>query len=90
MVTLTASVYHPLPQSQVILATMQVKQENHKFVEIFWQQFNEAYKNANGICTMFSHVGWCTDMASSNFSGMSAVFVDEILEKMNGCEFHFH
>ena len=39
---------------------------------------------------MFSPVGWCTDMASSNFSGMSAVFGDEILGKMNGCEFHFH
>ena len=37
-VTLAASFYHPLLQSQVVLATMNCKHENHKFVGIFWQK----------------------------------------------------
>ena len=43
-VTLMVSFYHPLLQKQVVLATMQCKHENEKFNRIFWEQFNEAYK----------------------------------------------
>ena len=35
--TLTASMYHPLLRKQVVLATMQCKHENTKFVTIFWR-----------------------------------------------------
>ena len=43
-VTLTASFYHSLLQQQVVRTTMQCKHENEKFIGIFWEQFNEAYK----------------------------------------------
>ena len=42
-VTLTASFYHPTLQKPVVLATMQCKHNNEKFIETFWKQFNEAF-----------------------------------------------
>ena len=36
------------------------------------------------------HVGWCTDMKSSNFKDISAVYGEDALNRMNGCEFHFN
>ena len=36
-VTLTTSVYHPLLRSQIVLATMQCKHENNKFMEILYK-----------------------------------------------------
>ena len=72
-VTLTASVYHPLLRSQIVLAIMQCKHENNKFVEIFWCMFNHAYKVVNDIEKQFPPTSWCTDMASSNFTGIAVV-----------------
>ena len=46
-VTLTASAYHPLLCKQVALATSQCKQEDQENIKIFWQVFNEAYKEVN-------------------------------------------
>ena len=89
-VTLTASVYHSLLASQIILATMQCKHEHKKCVDIFWRTFNQAYKDVNGVDKQFNPIGWCTDMATSNFTGISAVYGEEVLDKMNGCEFHFN
>ena len=87
-VTLTASMYHPLLQSQITLATMQCKHENDKFVEVFWKKFNEAYRTIND-CN-FNPIGWCTDMCTSNFNGIRAIYGEDVLQKMNGYEFHFN
>ena len=88
--TLTASRYNPLLQRQIILATMQCKHENKKFVEIFWRVFKKAHKDVNGEDTNFNPIGWCTDMSTSNFTGISAIYGDSVLNKMNGCKFHFN
>ena len=38
----------------------------------------------------FSPTGWCTEMASSNFTGIAVVYSNDILDRMNGCEFHYN
>ena len=37
--TLTASVYHPLLQKQVVLATMECRCEDSNYVSTFWREF---------------------------------------------------
>ena len=46
-VTLTAGVYHPLLQKQVILATMNCKHKDSNYVAEFWLKFNGVYKKVN-------------------------------------------
>ena len=70
--------------------TMQCKHENDKFVEIFWRMFNQAYKVANDTEKLFTPTGWCTDMASSNITGIAVVYGNSISDRMNGCEFHYN
>ena len=86
-VTLTSSVYHPLLQKQVILATMNYKHENSNYVAEFWHKFNDAYRKVNAIGKNFLH--WVTDMATANFSGLSIVYGEDVLTKVKGCEFHY-
>ena len=88
-VTLTASVYHTLLQKQIILATMQCQHENKKNIELFWRLFNNAYKTVNDTDERFWPVGWCTEMAHSNFSGLMQIYGEDVLERIKGCEFHF-
>ena len=45
--TLTASVYHPVLQKQISLATMECVTEDTSSVELFWREFNNAYRDAN-------------------------------------------
>ena len=88
-VTLTASVYHPLLEKQVPLATMECKHEDGKCIEIFWRTFNNAYREVNSENEKFSPVGWCTDMASANFNGLVQIYGEDVLDRVKGCEFHF-
>ena len=46
-VTSTVSAYPPLLCKQVVLTTMQCKQEDKENIETFWRAFNKAYKGAN-------------------------------------------
>ena len=88
-VTLTARVYHPLLKKQMILATMTCKHEHSNNIELFWRLFNKCYKEANEIDNKFSPCGWCTDMATANFTGLSLIYGEDILDKVKGCEFHY-
>ena len=54
-VALTASVYHPLLQKQVILATMNCKHEDSSYVAEFWRKFNDAYRKVNTTEKQFLH-----------------------------------
>ena len=56
----------------------------------FGKKFNEAYRVVNGPDTKFMPVGWCTDMMSSNFTGISVVYGDTVIGKIKGCGFHYH
>ena len=51
--------------------------------------FNSAFKVVNGIADRFSPTGFYTDMATANFNGLVKMYVEEILEKVKRCEFHF-
>ena len=54
-VALTASVYHPLLQKQVIFATMNCKHEDSSYVAEFWRKFNDAYRKVNTTEKKFLH-----------------------------------
>ena len=58
-VTLPAKAYDPLLRKQVVLASMQRKQEDKENIEIFWQVFNKAYTDANNeVDEKFHPTGW--------------------------------
>lgn len=82
--TLTASVYHSLLKKQITLATMECKDENTNYVEMFWRIFNEAFKDVNETDEKFNPIGWCSDMAGSNFNGLKRIYGDDVLQKMKG------
>ena len=87
--TLTASLYYPVLQKQVSLASMECKHDDSINVELFWRVFNDAYKLCNGHGDKFMPRGCGTDMAGANFSGLSKIYGDDIMERIKGCEFHF-
>ena len=66
---------------------MQCKHENTKFFTMFWKIFNEYYNFING--KDFNPLGFCSDMAGANFSGLTTVFGEDVLSKAKGCKFHF-
>ena len=69
---------------------MQCKQEGKGNIEIFWPVFNKAYKEANNqVHEKFHPKGWCTDIASCNFIGLVKIYVEDVLQCIKGCEFHF-
>ena len=47
-------------------------------MEIFWHMFNQAYKVVNDTEKQFSPTDSCTDMASSNFTGIAVVYSNDI------------
>ena len=57
-VTLTASVYHPILQKQLPLATMECKSEYSANIGRFWNNFNKAFKYVRKTDKNFSPVGW--------------------------------
>ena len=89
LVTLTASVYHPLLSKQVALATMEPEGENSVCVALFWQLFTKMLKQVSGNSSvMFNPVGWCTDMAGANLRGLTDAFRAHVVERIKSCEFH--
>jgi hypothetical protein len=90
LVTVTASVYHPILRKQLVLASMECESESTETVTQFWSLFNEMLRKTTGQAEfMFSPRGWCSDMAGSNLQGIQKVFGEEALQKVKGCEFHF-
>lgn len=84
--TLTASVYYPLLQKQVVLATTEFKREGAINIGIFWKEFNKAYKLLHKTEDKFNPV---TDMLTANFTGLERFYGEEVLNKIKGCEFHY-
>ena len=88
-VTLTASVYHPILQKQLPLATMECKSEDSANIGRFWNNFNKAFKDVTKTDKNFSPIGWITDMTTANFNGLQLIYGEDVLHKIKGCEFHF-
>ena len=90
LVSLTASVYHPLLQKLIPLATMETEQENSLTIELFWSYFNDILRKVSGSKDyVFNPRGWITDMAGCNMEGLKIVFGPDVLERVKTCEFHF-
>ena len=90
-VTLPAKAYDPLLRKQVVLASMQRKQEDKENIEIFWQVFNKAYTDANNEVDERNFIlqAGCTDTASCNFIGLVKIYGEGVLQYIKGCKFHF-
>ena len=98
-VALAAWVLHPSMRMLFRLASMEVRSESHRTVEIFWDLFNlclrqvkKDFYNEKAIDNeyKFNPKGWMVDEAGSNFKGMELVFSEEAsLHKMKSCQWHF-
>ena len=88
-VTLTASVYHPMLQKQLPLATRECKSEDSANIGRFWTNFNKTFKGLTKTDKKFSPARWITDMTTANFNGLQLIYDEEVLHKIKGCEFHF-
>ena len=89
IVTLTASVYHPMWQKQLPLGTREWIWEDSANIGRFWNNFRKAFKNVTKIDKKFSPIGWITDMATANFNDLQLIYGEYVLHKIKGCEFHF-
>ena len=89
-VTLTASVYHPLLRKQITLAIMEAETGDTENIGLFWTLFNEVLQKVSGnIKKKFNPLGWCTNMAGANMTGICNVFGDSAKCCIKSCEFHF-
>ena len=68
---------------------MERTKEDEKDLTRFWKEFNEAYKVANKTKAKFQPIGWVTDMALANFSGLQIIYGQEVLNKIKVCESHY-
>ncbi|CAB4012392.1 Hypothetical predicted protein [Paramuricea clavata] len=90
LVSLTASVYHPVLKKLIPLATMECDGENSDTVQLFWECFNEILKKESGNNDyQFNPRGWITDMAGSTIEGLKRVFGTDVVGRIKSCEFHF-
>ena len=89
IVTLTASVYHPMWQKQLPLGTRECISEDSANIGRFWNNFSKAFKNVTKTNKTFSPIGWITDMATASFNHLQLIYSEDVLHKIKGCEFHF-
>ena len=90
LVSLTASVYHPILKKLIPLATMECEGENSNTVQLFWECFNEILRKESGNDNcQFNPRGWITDMAGCNIEGLKRVVGDDVVKRIKTCEFHF-
>ena len=68
---------------------MECTKEDEKNLTRFLKEFNEAYKVANKTNAKFQPIGWVTDMALANFSGLQIIYGQEVLNKIKICESHY-
>ena len=50
----------------------------------------KCFLRVNEIDTLLDPIGWCTDMASCNYSGINNVYGHYAQAKMNRCKFHYN
>lgn len=74
-VLLTASVYYPFLQKQLVLATLNCKHEDSKYIAEFLRKFNEAIREVNTTEKKFWSCELVTNMASSNSNGLATPFM---------------
>ena len=68
---------------------MECTKEDERNITGFWKEFNGAYKIVNNTNARFQPVGWVTDMALANFHCLQIIYGEEILNQIEGYEFHY-
>ena len=68
---------------------MNGRHEDTPNVTHYWRCFNNAYKEVNKVERKFVPSGWISDMAGANFNGLAAIYGEDILDQIKGCEFHY-
>lgn len=90
MKTLTLWVEHPVLRKVLCLAVMDVEQESHKNLVLFWTILNEMLVEVSGQeGHMFNPHGWVVDENSANWTSISEVFGETAVSRTVSCEFHF-
>ena len=62
VIALTASFYYTLLKRQITLATMECIHEDSRHGKLFWNLYNDAYKEVKDTTLKYEPVGWCNDM----------------------------
>lgn len=88
--TFTLWAYHPAPRRLYRLATMECKGETALTVAKFFELWNKILAEVKGDPNFkWNPAGWICDEAGANFNGIAAIYGEEILRKVFGCQFHF-
>ena len=88
MTVFTLSVYHPLLQKQIPLATMDCEKEDRINAKNFSAAWNEALSEFQEGLT-FDPTGVILDQRGSNWNTIKEIYGDEFLNRCQSCEFHF-
>ena len=88
MTVFTLSVYHPLLQKQIPLATMDCEKEDRINAKNFFATWNEALSEFQEGLT-FDSTGVILDERGSNWNAIKEIYGEEFLNRCQSCEFHF-
>ena len=68
---------------------MQCKHKNCHFAQTFWSLFDECLKEVNNTTNKYLPKSLPSDMAVANCNGLVLICREDVLQEVNGCEFHF-
>ena len=88
MTVFTLSVYHPLLQKQIPLATIDCEKEDCINAKNFFATWNEALSEFQEGLT-FDSTGVILDERGSNWNAIKEIYGEEFLNRCQSCEFHF-
>ena len=87
LLTITASVYHPVLHRMVELAIMKCNLEN---LVLFWNLFNEVlHKESGNEDAFFYPSGLSAMKQEQNWASFKSVFGEEVLQRTKGSELHY-
>ena len=87
MTVFTLSVYHPLLQKKIPLATMDCEKEYRINAKIFFATWNEALSEFQEGLT-FDPTGVILNERDSNWNAIKEIYGEEFLNCRQSCEFH--
>ena len=88
MTVFTLSIYHPLLQKQIQLATMDCEKEDRINAKNVFATWNEALLEFQEWLT-FDSTGVILDERGSNWNAIKEFYGEEFLNRCLSCEFHF-
>ena len=90
MKTLTLWTYDSVVRMTLLLACMDVEEENTENIVLFWQLWNEILQEvSDDVNYSFNPTGWVSDENPANRKAILRVFGDDARSRTFSCEFHF-